>query len=253
MSVMTRRWAVMLVLAVAVCGLVFAQDEAEFVSVAAGTADTAVVIEVAEEVHPLVQRFEEGGRIMWVLTLLSMAGVAFAVERVMQLRRDLVAPEGLRAKADQLWKENKADEIPELCAKQPSTLGRIIAFVAEHRQNSMTSLNESAGDIARREFRKHQRRAYPLAVVGTLSPLLGLMGTVFGLMESFEAVAVAGTMDDPSILANSIAKALVTTATGLIIAVPALLAYHFFKNRTGDLLDILDEEVSMTMNSWFLK
>ena len=251
MSVRKRCGIVVLALTVAACGYVYAQDEA--VEAAAPDTAAAVVMEIDADVNPVWQKFEQGGRTMWVLVLLSMAGVAFAIERIAQLRRALIAPEGLRSKADQLWKDNKADEIPALCAKQPSTLGRIIAFVAEHRQNSMSSLSESAGDIARREFRKHQRRAYPLAVVGTLSPLLGLMGTVFGLMESFEAVAVAGTMDDPSILANSIAKALVTTATGLIIAVPALLAYHFFKNRTGDLLDMLDEEVSMTMNSWFLK
>lgn len=230
-----------------------AQDDAQETVAATDAAVTEFVPETDAEVNPLVQKFKQGGRTMWFLALLSMAGVAFAMERIGQLRRALVVPDGLREAADRLWKENKQDEIPALCAKHPSTLGRIIAFVAKHRNNSMNSLNESAGDIARREFRKHQRRAYPLAVIGTLSPLLGLMGTVFGLMESFEAVAVAGTMDDPSILANSIAKALVTTAAGLIIAVPALLAYHFFRNRTGDLLDMLDEEVSVVMNSWFLK
>lgn len=206
-----------------------------------------------KDVNPLLLKFQQGGMTMWFLTGLSLVGVAFAVDRAMQLRRGNAVPAGLSEKFNTLWKAKQFGQITELCKSTPSTLSRVVNFVVEHRENELAELNEGVGDIVRREFRKHNRRAYPLAIVGTLSPLLGLLGTVVGLLEAFEAVAVAGTMDDPSILANSIAKALITTVYGLLIAIPALVAYHFFKTRTGDLLDVLDEEASDLMNSWYLK
>lgn len=198
-------------------------------------------------------RIKQGGLTMVFLFFLSVMGLTFAMERAFRLRRPLIAPEGLGKEADKLWREGKHAEIKKLADSQPSTLGRILSYIVEHRKNPMADLSTGAAEIAGREFKRHLRRAYPLAVVGTLSPLLGLLGTVSGLMDAFEAVAVAGTMDDPSILANSIAKALVTTLTGLVIAVPALVAYHFFKSRTGDQLDMLEEEVSDLMNGWYMK
>lgn len=219
------------------------------------SADAATAKKPADEenLNPLLLKYKQGGMTMWWLSFVSLVGVAFAIERIMQLRRVNAAPEGLSKKVDELWRAGKFDEVTAVCKANPSTLGRVVAFVVEHRKNELPALNEGIGDIVRREFRKHTRRAYPLAVVGTLSPLLGLFGTVVGLLEAFEAVAVAGSMDDPSILANSIAKALITTVYGLIIAMPALGAYHFFKTRTGDLLDTLDEEVGTLMNGWYLK
>jgi len=94
---------------------------------------------------------------------------------------------------------------------------------------------------------------YPLAIVAVLSPLLGLFGTVVGMIESFEVVAVAGTMGDPSLLASSISKALVTTAFGLIVAMPMLFFYHMFKLRTHYLASLLEEEAGTLLNGWLLK
>ncbi len=205
-----------------------------------------------EDQHPLVVKYREGGKTMHFLAFLSVMGVAFVVERLMSLNRRRMAPPGLAAKVDELWKQGDFEGVERLGRSSGSTLGKIVAFLAKHHKSDGRDLAEGAADIARRDLRKHYRRAYPLAVVASLSPLLGLLGTVIGLLDAFQKVAVAGTMDDPSILAGSIALALVTTATGLIIAVPALAAYHFFKNRTGDLADNLDEDVSELMNAWFL-
>jgi biopolymer transport protein ExbB len=206
-----------------------------------------------KDANPVVQAFKEGGNTMWALLALSFVGLFSMLERTIQLRRVYIAPEGLGEEVDRLWRAKKFGEIKSVCEKSPSTLGRVLTFVSEHKDNPVSQLNEMASDMVRREFRKHQRRTYPMAVTGTLAPLLGLFGTVIGLYEAFQAVAVAGTMDDPSILSNSIAKALITTVYGLVIAIPALFIYHFFRNRTGDLLDLLDEEFSRLMNGWYLK
>lgn len=245
-----KRWTM---LAAAAMGAVVLGAWAQEAVTNAPALETAGAPIETQEVNPLVHRFKQGGNTMWALVALSVVGLSSMLERLLLLRRSLVAPETLVGQADGLWRAGKHDELRALCEANPSTLGRILGFVSQHRDNTLPTLNEAAGDIARRDFRRHQRRAYPLAVVGTLSPLVGLFGTVVGLLEAFEAVAVAGSMDDPSILANSIAKALVTTVFGLVIAIPALVLYHFFKNRTGDLLDTLDEEVAAKLNAWYLK
>ena len=101
-------------------------------------------------------------------------------------------------------------------------------------------------------MRQHLQRAYPIAIVATLAPLLGLLGTVIGMIESFEVVSVVGSMGDASVLAGSISKALVTTAAGLIIAVPALAFYHYIKGRTVALTLLLEEDVNEVLTTWFM-
>jgi len=109
-----------------------------------------------------------------------------------------------------------------------------------------------AGDIASREIAQQLQRAYPLAVVATLEPLLGLLGTVLGMIESFDSIVQTGTVGDPSLLAAGISKALVTTAVGLIIAIPFLGLYHYFKSRTNYFASILEEEVTDLISEWLL-
>ena len=117
----------------------------------------------------------------------------------------------------------------------------------------MTDVSTTAGDIAAVELRYHTRRCYPLAVVATLSPLLGLLGTVFGMIESFDVVAIGGALGDASQLAGGISKALITTAAGLVIAVPSLAMFHYFRERTNLYGDMLDREVTDLVVEWLMK
>ncbi|MCL1910012.1 MAG: MotA/TolQ/ExbB proton channel family protein, partial [Kiritimatiellaeota bacterium] len=110
-----------------------------------------------------------------------------------------------------------------------------------------------AEDKAGRELRLESRKAAMLALVATLAPLLGLFGTVVGLLEAFMKVAAVGEMGDPSLLADEIAKALVTTVAGLAIAMPALFCHNIFKNRLNLYAVILEEEVSDLVNNLFVK
>ncbi len=114
---------------------------------------------------------------------------------------------------------------------QPSTLARILAFMVQHRSLDAAALSTRAGDIASLALRQQQQKAYPLAVVATVAPLIGLLGTVIGMIEAFHVIAFAGGLGDPALLAGGISKALVNTAAGLAVALPALGMHHFFKNR----------------------
>lgn len=101
----------------------------------------------------------------------------------------------------------------------------------EKRHGPHDAVAGACGDIASRELRQHQQKAYPLAVVATVAPIIGLLGTVVGMVESFHAIAYGGGMGNPALLAGGISKALVCTAAGLTVALAALAAHHFFKHR----------------------
>ena len=110
-----------------------------------------------------------------------------------------------------------------------------------------------AGDIASRELKDHMRRAYPLAVVATISPMLGLLGTIIGMIGAFDKIAMAGSLGDASLLGADIGKALITTGAGLTIAVPALALYHYFRSRVSLYGITLEEEASDLITSWYLE
>ena len=87
--------------------------------------------------------------------------------------------------------------------------------------------------------------------MATVSPLLGLLGTVIGMIGAFDKVAAAGSLGDASLLGGDISKALITTGAGLTIAVPALVLYHYFKSRTNMFGLLLEEEASELISSWY--
>lgn len=197
--------------------------------------------------------FRKGGRTMYFLAFLSVMGLTFTLERLFNLRQSRIAPAGLAEKADRLWKEGKLDELRQLRAQDSSALAEIIAFIANHRGGAVADVSTGAGDIGSRHIRRHLQKAYPLAVVATLSPLLGLLGTVIGMIECFDVVAMAGALGDPTLLAEGISKALITTEAGLFIAIPALGVYHYFKSRASLFGTLLEEEASEMIGRWLMK
>ncbi len=218
---------------------------------AAAPAKKVVEEKVIGSVSP-AERLKQGGKTMLFLLALSVAALSFTLERLVRLRRSTIVPEGLSEQAQALWTEKRYDDLLALCRQRPSTLATIIAAFVRHRHCASQELSTIAGDLAGRDLRRHFQRAYPIAVVATLSPLLGLLGTVVGMIESFEIVAIAGSLGDASLMAGSISKALVTTAGGLVIAIPSLALYYFFKSRTQALTLLLETEVDELLASWFM-
>jgi len=201
----------------------------------------------------LVANWRMGGPTMYGLGFVAIIGLIVIIDRLLLLRRGRIAPHGLADKANQMWQSGQHAELIAMAKKGGSTLGKAIAFIAEHRSNPYDNIVSGAEDIAAREFELHTRRNYWLAALGTIAPLLGLMGTIFGLMGAFATIGMHGSMDDPSVLAGDIGEAMITTATGLIIAVPLLFIYHIFRSRTSSFASLLAEEVSNLMHAWFLQ
>ncbi len=180
----------------------------------------------------LFQQLATGGAGIWVIAALSVLMVAVAIERFHRFRMRAIVPPGLVDEVVPLWLAGRFDELQLALTRRESVLATALRFlVANQARWPAEVLGERAGELASRELRRQQQRAYPLAVVATVAPIVGLLGTVVGMIEAFHVIAFAGGMGDASLLAGGISKALVNTAAGLSVALPALALHHFFRHR----------------------
>jgi biopolymer transport protein ExbB len=186
------------------------------------------------------QEIIRGGMTSLALVLLLIAGITFAVERMLGLREKYIVPKDLATKVEPLWHQGNFKELLKICEQMPCTLSRMIEYLCHHRMADPGLLIPGAQDIAGRELKTHGQKAFSLAVVAALAPLLGLLGTMIGMIESFKLVEVYGDDGGASMLAGSISKALITTAVGLIIAIPGLGLYHWFKFRINYFSETLE-------------
>jgi len=195
-------------------------------------------------VGTLFDKLKAGGNTVLVQVLISIGGLAFAVERFINLRRGNIVPAGFFERVDSLWSQGRVEEIESVCNAHPSTLARIVKALVAHRNSAASDASTVAGDIGARELKLHLQKAYPIAVVATIEPLLGLFGTVWGMILAFDKVALMGSMGNAAALSSEISLALVTTAVGLAIAIPMLILYHYFKSRTNIMAISLEEQVN---------
>jgi biopolymer transport protein ExbB len=186
------------------------------------------------------EEIAKGGWVMVALGIMSIAGLAVAFERLFYLRESKIAPKQL---STAVMQGQSPAKIEVLCAEHPSTLATVLRHLLDARKagTSRADADKEAGDLAAIDLKRHLQKSYPLAIIATLAPLLGLLGTVIGMIESFHIVGATGDLSNPSLLAGSIAKALITTAGGLCVAIPALGLYHLFKSRLSAYSVIIDE------------
>jgi biopolymer transport protein ExbB len=200
----------------------------------------------------LVEQVAEGGVAVLVTLGLSILFLAVTIERFLHLRARAVVPAGLVARIQPLWTAHRFAEIDKLLAEDDSTLARVIAWMVAHRHQPYEVVSSAAGDIASMALRQHQQKAYALAIVATVAPIVGLLGTVVGMIEAFHVIAYAEGMGNPALLAGGISKALVNTAAGLTVALPALGMHHYFKHRLATLGLALEQQVNALINQHFL-
>lgn len=192
----------------------------------------------------LATELAHGGTGIWVIGALSVLAVAVTLERLTRFRESRLAPAGLVDEVLPLWRAGDFTAVEAELARRPSALARVLGYLVQHRRAEPAALSTRAGDIASLALREQQQRAYPLAVVATIAPIVGLLGTVVGMIEAFHAIAFAGGLGDPAVLASGISKALVNTAAGLSVALPALGMHHFFKHRLTLIGLALEREVN---------
>jgi len=174
---------------------------------------------------------QSGGLLMWPILLCSVVALTFIVERSIRLREGELGSTRLgRAILDALVAGGPARALEE-CERTPSPLARILRTGLVRASHPPLEREKAVEDAGARELKRLNARLRPLSVVGTLAPLLGFLGTVFGMIQAFLNIALKDGLGRPELLAAGISKALVTTAAGLCVAIPAQAAYYWFRGR----------------------
>ena len=192
----------------------------------------------------LWETLARGGPLMLPILLCSLVGVAFAIERFVSLRQNAVAPRALAAGVLEAVETANPEEAVALCKDRPSSLARVLAAGLSLRvapKEEMTAAIQEAGE---RELWHLDRFAKPLSIIAGVAPLLGRLGTVWGMNIAFDVVAQKGALGDPKQLANGIATALLTTLAGLSVAIPCYILYHYFRGKSDRMIIEIEETAS---------
>jgi biopolymer transport protein ExbB len=202
-----------------------------------------------------MSEMQKGGATGIALIILAVAGVLFAIERFINMRRsNILGSSDVVNQAVNMGSESNVEAAQALYEKSPSSFTKVVNHMAEHSDYDPAEIMETASDLAGRDIESHRRRVYSLGVVSTLAPLLGLLGTMIGMIEAFAKFSkLTDSSEAALVLGDSIGKALITTAIGLIIAIPSLAAFHYFKVRLGSLSDKLEAELDRVHRTWFSK
>jgi biopolymer transport protein ExbB len=171
-----------------------------------------------------------GGPFMWPIILCSIGAAAIILERLWTLQERRVLPRDLTQRVWQLVESNQVNEKVIAALEQNSPLGKVLAAGLANRHRSREIMMERLEDAGRHVVHELERFLNTLGTIASISPLLGLLGTVTGIIKSFNALQ-AGAAGDPRMLSGGIAEALIATAAGLCVAIPALISYRYLRGR----------------------
>ncbi|WP_069470334.1 MotA/TolQ/ExbB proton channel family protein [Candidatus Marithrix sp. Canyon 246] len=180
-----------------------------------------------------------GGIVIWPIILCSIIVMAIIGERFWALRKDVIIPKTLVA---QVWKwmdEGKLDNQRLVFLRKHSLLGYILASGLVHRTRS--KMKSSMEDAGRQVVPKLEKHLNILGTIAEIAPLLGLLGTISGMIKMFTAIGEVG-LGNPLVLSTGISEALITTAAGLIVAIPAFIFYRYFRAKVDHLTLSMEQE-----------
>lgn len=189
----------------------------------------------------LIELFRAGGPVMWPLLACSLVALAIGIERAVNLRRSKILDPVVVERVTGLVEGGRADRAVEVCRQNPGIYTNIVLAGLELAPKGEPAAKEAVEDAGRHETTRLTRYLGALGTVVGISPLLGLLGTVTGMIEVFKTIAEVGT-GQAAELSNGISQALITTAFGLLIAIPSLVAYNYFQGRAESMITDLERE-----------
>jgi biopolymer transport protein ExbB len=179
----------------------------------------------------LIQYIKYGGWIGYLIILLSIVGLGLVIEHFITIRRDNLVPPDLLTHIETLFEEGDYEEVAALCDAQPSFLTNVLREGLEKVGTGYENIEKAMTEAGEVESTKlHQKIGY-ISLISSISPMLGLFGTVSGMIGAFTVIANSPTTPPPSKLAKGIQEALITTFLGLLVAIPLTAAFFFFRNR----------------------
>jgi biopolymer transport protein ExbB len=189
----------------------------------------------------MLEIVQAGGWLMLPIIACSIVAVAIVLERLWTLQRKRVLPSDVTAQAWNWVRTNQLDPRNLQALHQSSPLGQILAAGLARRYATRDVIKESIEDSGRHVVHELERYLNPLGTIAAISPLLGLLGTVSGMIRSFTAITAQG-VGNPAVLAGGISEALITTAAGLTVAIPAMIAYRYLRGRVDGLVIEMEKE-----------
>jgi len=218
------------------CSKAFAQEEEE-----EGTAQTSQGITIG-------QVLKDAGAIGWVIIIVSIIALSLIIEHFVSIRRDKLAPPELVDQMHELFDQENYQEAIELCEAEPTPFTNVVGAALHRMSGGFEAMEAAVAEVGEEESVKlHQKISY-LSLIGTIAPMLGLFGTVTGMILAFTIIAEKKGAADPGDLAIGISQALVTTFLGLFVAIPTMVFFFYFRNKvvmlvlemgalTGELFD----------------
>ena len=193
--------------------------------------------------------FREGGFAMWPILLFLAAGLAIMVERAVFLFfKANIKPEEFMARIADLIRKGSIEGAIAASAEEDAPLARIIESALRNYRGTERDIQNAVDEMALAELPRISARTGYLAMLANVSTMVGLLGTIFGLIQAFAAVSAADPEAKGRILASGIAMAMNTTAFGLIVAIPQLIVHSFLTSKADGLVDDIDRYSVMVIN-----
>lgn len=201
----------------------------------------------------MFELIKSGGPVMIPIIILAIIAMAIIVERIWSLRRKEVFPPGLGVEVREWARGRELDSKHIDVLRRNSPLGEVLAAALDMRHKPRELMKERVEDVGRHVVHQMERFLNTLGTIAGVAPLLGLLGTVFGIIEMFLTILKTG-VGDANQLAGGIGQALVSTAGGLVLAIPALMFYRYFRGLINEyvidmekqaiaLMDVLDNRI----------
>jgi biopolymer transport protein ExbB len=226
-----RRWSAALLLSASVFLICHSVAHAAEAGAGAG-----------KEKDTMFTLIKKGGPVMWPLGLGSILALALGIERFISLSRNRILPDGFLAGLATAWDSDPTGKkAEEYCDESKGAAGHVFKAGIQWRNEGYQAVSKAIEDAGAREADKITRSLRPLSLIASVSPLLGLLGTIYGMIDSFQATAESGGAAKTSDLATGIYEALVSTAAGLTIAIPVMLLFQWLSSRADRAIDHIDE------------
>jgi len=172
-----------------------------------------------------------GGWIGFVILFCSFVSLALIIEHIVNIKRDKIVPPQLIDEIEGMFENEEFQEALELCEAEPNFLTNVLAAGLPKINAGFETMKAAMDEAGEEEAIKLQQKIGYLSLIGNIAPMMGLFGTVSGMISAFQTIAQMGAAVTPSDLADGISQALVTTFLGLFVAIPTMIAYFFFRNK----------------------
>jgi len=174
--------------------------------------------------------FLMGGAVSWLLLIASILIMAYAIEAVIKIRAVRLAPPAVYAQLKDAFVSGNYPQAVQICTANPCYLSRIVQAGVERLGRGREAAEKAMGEVTAKEINDLKSNINYLSVIGVVSPMVGLTGTVIGMMKAFKTLGSSGAAD-PSKLSANISEVLFATAFGLFVAIPGFVLYYVFRNR----------------------